>query len=137
MTFEERVSMQIRYLGADTLTLVMENGTILDTNKLGAPYGGTITVISTVLTTIEGIPALAEWRLGVVDVAAGKLYTTELDGVESKVGSGDILYSDLYVADTNVVLQIIEPGYEERLIYFTLQSTPQTVIVELELETND
>jgi len=46
ITFEDRVSMQIRYLAADTLTLVKENGTVLDTDKLGAPYGGTITVIN-------------------------------------------------------------------------------------------
>lgn len=52
ITFEDRVSMQIRYLGADTLTLVMENGTVLDTDKLGAPYGGTIVLIDSVPVTV-------------------------------------------------------------------------------------
>lgn len=52
ITFEDRVSMQIRYLGVDTLTLVKENGTVLDTDKLGAPYGGTITVINAPAVTI-------------------------------------------------------------------------------------
>ena len=52
ITFEDRVSMQIRYLGADTLTLVMENGTVLDSDKIGAPYGGTIVIIDSVPVTI-------------------------------------------------------------------------------------
>ncbi len=52
ITFEDRVSMQVRYLGSDTLTIVTENGTVLDSAKLGAPYGGTITVINAVPITI-------------------------------------------------------------------------------------
>jgi hypothetical protein len=52
ITFEERVSMQIRYMGVDTLTLVKKNGTELDTNKLGVPYGGTITVVNAPPVTI-------------------------------------------------------------------------------------
>jgi hypothetical protein len=52
ITFEDRVSMQVRYMGASTLTLVTENGTVLDEDKLGAPYGGTIEVINAVPVTI-------------------------------------------------------------------------------------
>jgi hypothetical protein len=44
--------MQVRYMGASTLTLVTENGTVLDEDKLGAPYGGTIEVINAVPVTI-------------------------------------------------------------------------------------
>lgn len=131
ITFEERVSLQIRYLGGDEITLVAKNGTILDTDKLGAPYGGTITVITTVLTTIEGIPAGAEWRLYEDSATAGVIGTVLLDGVESKVGSGDVIYSDRYSTDTDVVLQVIAEGYEEFIVYFTLQSTAQAVVVEL------
>lgn len=52
ITFEDRVSMQIRYLGVDTLTLVTKNGTALDVDKLGAPYGGTIIVVNAVDTKV-------------------------------------------------------------------------------------
>jgi len=52
ITFEDRVSMQIRYLGADTLTLVQENGTVLDSVKIGSPYGGATTLIDSVPVTV-------------------------------------------------------------------------------------
>jgi len=52
ITFEDRVSLQIRYMGIHTLTLVTENGTALDTDKLGTPYNGSITIINAPAVTI-------------------------------------------------------------------------------------
>lgn len=52
ITFEDRVSMQIRYMGADTLTLVLENGSEIDADKIGAPYGGTVEIINSPTLTV-------------------------------------------------------------------------------------
>lgn len=137
ITFEDRVSMQIRYLGADTLTLVAKNGTILDTNKLGVPYGGTINVINTIITTIQGVPQGAEWHLYEKSSTPGVIGTVELAGEESKASSGDILYSDRYSADTDVILQVMADGYVEKEIEATLKSTSQTILVILKKENNE
>jgi hypothetical protein len=97
---------------------------------------GTITINNTVTTTIVGVPSGAEWRLYVEDPTAGKIGTTELDGAESHTG-GNILYNDNYSTDTDVVLQVLADGYVEWLRYFTLTSNPQTITVDLEVDTND
>lgn len=136
ITFEDRVSMQIRYLGIDTLTLVAKSGTVLNTNKLGTPYGGTINVINTVITTIQGIPQGAEWRLYKKDPNPEILGTIELAGEESKVSTGDITYSDRYTADTDIVLQVMADGYEEKIIEGVLQSTNQIILVQLKIDNN-
>ena len=89
-----------------------------------------------VITTIEGVPQDAEWRLYEDSGIAGELGTVELGGIESKVTSADILYNDSYVSDTDVVLQVFASGYEEYQFYFKLRDAPQTISVELSSEEN-
>lgn len=136
ITFSELSSMNINYRGSGTLTWVNTNGGSVDTNKIGKYNGGTVTIVNTIITTITGIPSGAEWRLGVKDVAQGKLYTTELDGEETKADGSDILYSDRYVSDTEVVLQVIADGFKEFVQEFTLGASAQTIIVTLEVDNN-
>jgi hypothetical protein len=80
ITFEDRVSMQVRYMGASTLTLVTENGTVLDEDKLGAPYGGTIEVINAVPVTIT-----------VKDAATGSVIQGAMVLLEEDPGGTDII----------------------------------------------
>lgn len=107
-------------------------------NMSGDPdKNGVVTINAVgVVTTIEGIPDGAEWRLYVDSGVTGELGTVELDGVESKVGTADVLYNDSYVSDTNVVLQVFASGFKEYQNYFTLRANPQTISVNLEVEKN-
>jgi hypothetical protein len=84
ITFEKRVSIQVRYVGADTLTLVAENGTLLDANKLAAPYGGTITVIYAVPITVT----VKDFNTGSAISSARVYLTADAGGPETE---GDVL----------------------------------------------
>lgn len=60
ITFEDRVSIQIRYLGDDTLSITAINGTVLDSNKISTPYGGTVTVTTPATLTVSGFASGSE-----------------------------------------------------------------------------
>ena len=76
-----------------------------------------------------------EYRLYLKDPAAGIIGSTELDGAES-YGSATRTWQHQYSTDTNVVLQIIKEGYEEALVEYTLNATPQSVTIYLRTERN-
>jgi hypothetical protein len=137
ITFDPLCSIDIQYIGSSILTLIQTNGTSINPDKISTINGGTVVLVDTVITTITGIPDGAEWRLGVTDEASNKLYDIELDGEESKSGSSNLSYSDRYISDTNVVLQITALGFEEKIITFTLGSSNQIIIVTLEQDFNN
>jgi hypothetical protein len=97
--------------------------------------GATVVLENTVNTTIKAVPVGAEYRLYVDDPTQGTIGSVELQGAESWVG-GDIIYADNYSSDTDVVLQVLVTGFEEYLNYFILGDSPQTVNVEITLDTN-
>jgi hypothetical protein len=76
-----------------------------------------------------------EYRIYLKDPAAGIIGNTELDGSESYGGSSKT-YQHQYSSNTDVVLQIIKDGYEESLVEYTLNTTPQSVAVYLRTERN-
>ncbi len=63
ITFSDRCSMPVRYMGGDTLTIVLANGSDLDESKCEAPYGGTIIFERPATLTVEGIINGGEIRL--------------------------------------------------------------------------
>lgn len=133
---DDFTSVHLQYMGADTLTIVNSNGSNYDINKISTPNGGTVVIENTVITTITGIPSGVEWHLYEKSVVPGLIGTVELAGTEIKSDNDPILYSDRYSTDTDVILQIIESGVEERNIEFTLINEPQTILVNLVTETN-
>ena len=75
ITFEDRVSIQVRYLGADVLTLVADNGTVLDDMKISAPYGGTVNTLRPASLTLTGLQNPTEVRVyeaGTINEVAGQ-----------------------------------------------------------------
>lgn len=121
--------------GAD-ITINVINGGSFPTVMEHGDYTGTVLVLNSVATTIAGVPTGAEWRLYEDSGVSGELGTTELAGAESKADGSDISYLDNYSSDTDVVLQVINSGSEEFLLYFTLTALPQTQTVVLQQETN-
>jgi hypothetical protein len=136
ITFNENSAINVNYLGGDTLTWVNTSGGSIDQAKIGTPNLGTVNVIETVITTITGIPIGAEWRLGIKSPTVGLSYDTELAGEENKADSNDILYSDRYSTDTQVILQVMADGFVEFSQEYTLGANPQTIIVTLLEEKN-
>jgi hypothetical protein len=135
ITFEDRVSMQIRYIGADTLTLVATNGTVLDAAKIGTPYGGTVVIQTPATFTIANIPVGAEVRIYDDEVLGDNQYNTELAGVETNSGT-TFQYSHNGIANA-ILVQVLASGYVESDILFTLGSQNQTLTLAPEVETNE
>jgi len=54
ITFNERCSIDIQWLGGngEELTIVQENGTLIDTDKISVPYEGTVNIINAPAVTI-------------------------------------------------------------------------------------
>ncbi len=100
ITFEDRVSIQVRYAGADTLTLVASNGSVVDSAKVAVPYGGTVTLIT---------PAL----LSVVGFATGSNITVLSGGTSTILGSDNNATSpyELSVQVATVDIVIIHDDY--------------------------
>ena len=133
ITFEDRVSMPIRYVGADTLTIILENGSDLDESKLGVPYGGIITVQRPATLTINGLINGCEVRI-YDDNGTGSHFGDELDGIETLSGTTK-LYS--HSGTTNdILVQMIASGYEEALVPLTLNATDQTLTIIPKVENN-
>lgn len=133
ITFNERASIQIRYVGIDTLTLVKKGNTDLDTDKLSKPYGGVILIESPATLTIEGVINTAEIRIYDDNLGTNN-YGTELSGLESN--SGTTYQYSHNGSVNNVIIQMLINGYEEEIVPFTLGSTNQIVTLFPKVDNN-
>ena len=52
ITFDSRCTIEIQYLGVDTLDIIKKNDTVIDSGKLSTPYSGTINLINVPPITI-------------------------------------------------------------------------------------
>lgn len=121
----------IEYSG-DTNFSIQSNKT-LTVNNTGA---GVLTIVSGGSSvTFTGIPSGAEYRLYEDDPAQGVIGSNELAGAESHSG-GNVVYPFSSGAGSAAILQVMAAGYKERILSFNLPATPQTIPIELELETN-
>tara|TARA_R110002153_G_scaffold116569_1_gene260241 strand:- start:6276 stop:9188 length:2913 start_codon:yes stop_codon:yes gene_type:complete len=132
ITFEDRVSIQFRYVGIDTLTLVAIGDTTLNSNKLAVPYGGTINVQTPATLTITGLVVGSEIRI--YDNEGGAGMGVELSGVESNLSTS---YQYSHVGDINdILIQILTTNFEELVIPFQLNAINQSLSVILTQDDN-
>jgi hypothetical protein len=135
VTFNDRVSIQIRYIGSDVLTLTAATGTIIDDGKVATPYGGTVTVLRPATLIINGVIDGAEVRIYDDEIDGDGQYNTELDGVESNAGT---FFSYSHNGTINGIrIQHIATGYVEINLPFNLQSTNQSITLQPQVETNE
>lgn len=133
ITFDSRCSMPIRYVGVDTLTIILTNGSDLDESKCEAPYGGTILFQRPATFTIDGLINGCEVRI-YDDNGTGGSHGIELTGIETLSGTS---YQYSHDGTTNdIVIQMIADGYEEVLVPHQLNSTDQTVTIVPTVELN-
>lgn len=126
ITFNTRCSIDIRYMGVDTLTLVAENGSSVDEDKIAVPYSGIVNVQNPATFTVNGLINGCEIRI-YDDNGNGTTsdFGTELSGTETLSGT-----SHQYAHDgtsNDIVVQMIAGGYEESVIPYTLSSSDQTL----------
>jgi hypothetical protein len=106
-------------------------GTFLGTVTINNTKNFTFTIQDAAGTPQTGY----EWRLYIKDATQGIIGTTELAGQENATLSTQT-YSYNYSTDQNVMLQIIEAGYEEFLNQYVLGDSDQNVTIRLVTETN-
>jgi len=120
ITFNDRCSMPIRYVGANILTVVLANGSDLVESKCGTPYGGTIVFVRPALLTLTGLQNPSEVRV----YEAGT--QTEVAGQES-VTTG-VFSATVSVASVDI--HIVSLAYK----ILTLTSVDTTVNVSLPIQ---
>ncbi len=57
LTFDSSCSLEILYSGVNTLSWVTENGSVLDVDKVSAPYGGTVVIVNAPPVTVHVVDA--------------------------------------------------------------------------------
>lgn len=103
ITFNNKVSLQIRYLGVDTLTIETKGTTAIDLNKLSTPNGGTINILP--YSTIS---------INVVDIAdntpleGARVYLVA--GAGGTLAEGTVIYNNLTDIDGNISTFIPNPS---------------------------
>lgn len=96
ITFEDRVSVEVRYVGADTLTISANGTTIIDPTKVSTPYGGTLIVNKPATLTLTDLTNPTEVRVFIAGTE------TEIGGQEA-VTSGTFLTS-VEVASVDIAI---------------------------------
>lgn len=96
ITFDDKASIQIRYMGSSILTLTANDTTELDLTKISTPYGGTVIVVVPALLTLSGLKNPSEVRV----YEAGTL--TEIVGQED-VTTG-IFSASIQSANVDIVI---------------------------------
>lgn len=101
ITFNSGTTLQILYLGTDTLTANNLNGSNLEASKVSGLNGGTINIVTPSTLTVSGLQSNTEVRV----FEAGT--TTEVAGIEST--SGDWVTS---LQTSSVDISILSLGFQ-------------------------
>ena len=133
ITFHERASIQVQFIGGDTLTWVNENGSATDAAKLSTPYGGTITVVEAVpvkvtVSDINTGVVIQNARVRITADAGGDLVvdTVILEGITDALGvlTGNLDYTSdqpilgrirktsPYYKTTNIIGTVSTAGFD-------------------------
>ncbi len=133
ITFEDRVSIQFRYLGTDELTLRLENGSVIDTDKLSKPYGGTFATETPASFTVSGLLSGSLVAIFDDETADDGSMNTQLAITASSGSTFPYSHSG---ATNDIKVQVLKDGYEEVVIPFTLGASDQILNITQEIETN-
>lgn len=93
LTFDQECSIDIQWMGTtgETLTIVMENGSSVNSNKTSVPSGGTVTLV--------GAPAI---NITVKDASTGALIEDARVVIEADTGGDLTLGDDIVTGLTDV-----------------------------------
>lgn len=98
VTFDDRISIHVQYMGTDTLTITNNNGS--DASIASTPNGGSVSFVNPAQLTVSPLVSGSEVRI----YEAGT--TSEIDGVE---GSGTSFQSVITVSSVDVIIHAL--GY--------------------------
>ena len=100
ITFNDRCSINVQFMGTGTLTWTNINGSSIDTDKISTPNGGTVTIYNPPYLTISNLKENSEVRV----YESGT--TTEVAGVEL---TGGTFITNIFVDYVDV--QVVSIGY--------------------------
>jgi hypothetical protein len=89
ITFESRVSIQVRYVGAETLTIVANATTDPNPAKISAPYGGAVVINKPATLTLTGLGNPTEVRVFIA-------------GTETEIAGQEDVTSGTFIASVQV-----------------------------------
>lgn len=101
ITFNDGTSIQVLYVGSNTLTANNLNGSNLTADKIETPYGGTVNLITPSTLTVSGLQNNTEVRVYETGT------TTEVAGIEST--SGDWITS---LQTSSIDISILNLNYQ-------------------------
>jgi hypothetical protein len=123
VTFDPLASCHVQYTGTGTLNWTNTNGSNASIGS--TPGGGTINFINPATFTIAGLIAGSEVRIYDDETEDGTNMNTELDGIESLIGTS-FGYSHSGVTN-DIVIQVIASGYVEISRRFTVTNANQNL----------
>lgn len=129
ITFNPLATVQIQYVGADTLTVVKQNGTDFDTDKFDTPGGGTITVeedvpVKVTVKDIDDSTVIQNARV-LVEAASGGDLSTGVDILTGVTNASGVSEGTLrYTSDQPVEGKVrkTNPYYKDGQISATITS---------------
>lgn len=135
VTFDSLASIHVQYTGTGTLNWTNTNGS---NASLGSTTnGGTLNFINPATLTIDTNPDIlsgAEVRIYDNENTTDSNYNTELDGVESNIGS---TFQYAHSGTSNdIIIQIMKDGYEEIEIPYSIGSVDQSLTLFPKVEEN-
>jgi len=134
VTFNPLCSIHVQYNGTGTLTWTNINGANASIGSTTST--GSIAFVNPATLTINGVINGAEVRIYDDETTPGdNNFDTELDGIESNVGTSFTFSHDGSV--NTIIIQMMASGYEEVLESFQLSSVNQTLTLFPKVETND
>ncbi len=124
ITFNDRCSMPIRYMGSSTLTIIKANGTTFDESLCEAPYGGTILFQTPSLVTVSGMPtgstvvilnAADQTELGRTASSSGNFQqSVSVAAIDLVIVADDfkVLYQqNIAISGDKLIPVVLEPDY--------------------------
>ena len=133
-TFDPLASIHIQYIGAGTLTLVQEAGTLIDTNKISTPFGGTVVIEDNVAVTVEvrdiDDNSLIENATVILEASVGGDLPTGTDIIKKLTNVSGIATENLRYTNDQPITGVVReaPGvgsqnYQESPIAGTISNT--------------
>jgi hypothetical protein len=122
ITFDDRASIHIQYIGVGTLTWINNNGS--NASIVSTPYGGTVNIINPASVNLVGINSNSEVR---AYVGTDPATATEVAGVENSGTSFNFTHQE---GGNDGFIVIHSLGYQTVRLPITYQSVDQTIPVQ-------
>lgn len=133
ITFDDRCSVQVIWMGSGTLTITNLNGAAAVSSKCATLGGGSIAVINSKIFTISNL--LTGSRVEIYDNEVSNIgnHDTKLAEI---ISSGTSFTYSHFGTSNDIIIKVFKSNYVEIKIAISLNNTDQIVFVNQEIDTN-